>query len=87
MVSLSLQRTHRGFTEGVNSDHQGPPLVPCASQESPLLYPLISNKTDPKSLAQFAPPVSTPRLESTTYYARLYPYRLIVVLFSWVANP
>jgi hypothetical protein len=31
-----------------------------------------------------AQPVGTPRLDSTTYYARPYPYRLMVVLFSWV---
>jgi hypothetical protein len=28
-----------------------------------------------------------PRIVSTTYYAGLYPYRLMVVLFSWVATP
>jgi hypothetical protein len=28
-----------------------------------------------------------PRLDSTTYYARPYPYRLMVVLFSWVVAP
>jgi hypothetical protein len=30
-----------------------------------------------------AQPVGTPRLASTTYYVRPYPYRLMVVLFSW----
>jgi hypothetical protein len=45
------------------------------------------NQMDPKSLAQSAPPVDTPRLDSTTYYARLYPYRIMVVLFSWVSAP
>jgi hypothetical protein len=34
-----------------------------------------------------AQPVGTPRLDSTTYYARPYPYRLMVVLFSWVIAP
>jgi hypothetical protein len=29
-----------------------------------------------------AMPVGTPRLDSTIYYVRLYPYRLMVVLFS-----
>jgi hypothetical protein len=32
---------------GVNPDHQGPPLAPCGSQESPLHYPLIPIQTDP----------------------------------------
>jgi hypothetical protein len=87
MVFLSLQRTRWGFTGGVGPDHQGPPLVSYGSQESPLLYPLIPNQTNPKILAQSAPPVDTPRLDSTTYYARSYPYRLMVVLFSWVVTP
>jgi hypothetical protein len=26
---------------------KGPPLVSCGSQESPLLYPLVPNQTDP----------------------------------------
>jgi hypothetical protein len=34
-----------------------------------------------------AQPVGTPRLDSSTYYARPYPYRLMVVLFSWVVAP
>ena len=34
-----------------------------------------------------AQPVGTPRLDSTTYYVRSYPYRLMVVLFSWVVAP
>jgi hypothetical protein len=34
-----------------------------------------------------AQPVGTARLDSTTYYARPYPYRLMVVLFSWVVAP
>jgi hypothetical protein len=49
--------------------------------------PHIPNQTDPKSLAQSAPPVGMPRLVSTTYYARPYQYRLVVVLFSWVTAP
>jgi hypothetical protein len=28
-----------------------------------------------------------PRLDSITYYVRPYPYRLMVVLFSWVVAP
>jgi hypothetical protein len=32
-------------------------------------------------------PVCTPRLDSITYYARPYPYRLMIVLFSWVVAP
>jgi hypothetical protein len=34
-----------------------------------------------------AQPVGTPRLDSNTYYARPYPCRLMVVLFSWVVAP
>jgi hypothetical protein len=43
MVSPSLQCTRWGFTGGVSPDHQGPPLAPCGSLESPLLYPLVPN--------------------------------------------
>jgi hypothetical protein len=49
--------------------------------------PHISNQADPKSLAQSAPLVGTPRVVSTTYYAKPYPYKLMVVLLSWVAAP
>jgi hypothetical protein len=87
MVSPSLQHTRWGFTRGVCLHHQGPPLAPCGSQEIPLLYPLVPNQTDLKSLAQSTPPVGTSRLDSTTYYVRPYLYRLMVVLFSWVAAP
>jgi hypothetical protein len=87
MIFPSLQRTYWGFTRGVGSDHQGPPLVPCGSQERPLLYLVIPNQKDPKSLAQSTASVSTPRLDSTTHCARPYPYRIMVVLFSWVAAP
>jgi hypothetical protein len=34
-----------------------------------------------------AQPVGTPRLDSTTYYVRPYPYRLMIALFSWVVAP
>jgi hypothetical protein len=34
-----------------------------------------------------AQPVGMPRLDSTTYYTMSYPYRLMVVLFSWVVTP
>jgi hypothetical protein len=81
MVFPSLQHTHRAFTGGVSPDHPGPPLAPCASQESPLPYPLIPNQTDPKRVH------SIRKLGSTTYYIRSYPYRLMVVLFSWVVAP
>jgi hypothetical protein len=70
-------------------------LAPIKPPRAPLLRlmvlattnPHIPNQTDPKSVAQSAPPVGTPRLVSTTYYARPYPYRLMVILFSWVAAP
>jgi hypothetical protein len=38
----------------------------------------------PRESTQSTPPIGTPRLDSATYYARPYPYRLIYVLFSWV---
>jgi hypothetical protein len=28
-------------------NHQGPPFVPCGSQESPLTYPLVPNQVNP----------------------------------------
>jgi hypothetical protein len=84
MVSPSLQRTHLGFTGGVSPDHQGPPLAPCGSQETPLPYPLIPNQVDPKRVHSICTTDWYAKLGFTTYYTRLYPYRLIVVLFSWV---
>jgi hypothetical protein len=60
MVFPSLQHTRWGFTGGVSPDHQGPPLAPCGSQESPLPYPLIPNQTDPRESTQSAPPIGTP---------------------------
>jgi hypothetical protein len=41
----------------------------------------------PRVCTQSAAPVDTPRLDSTTYYVRPYPYRLIVALLSWVVAP
>jgi hypothetical protein len=87
MVSPSLQRTHYGFTGGVSPDHQGPPLTPCGSQESPLLYPLIPNQTEPKRVHSIRTTDWYAKLGSATYYTRPYPYRLMVVLFSWVVTP
>jgi hypothetical protein len=87
MVFPSLQRTHWGFTRGVSPDHQGPPLAPCGSQESPLPYPLIPNQTDPKRVHSIRTTDWYAKLGSATYYIRLYPYRLMDVLFSWVVAP
>jgi hypothetical protein len=87
IVFPSLQHTHWGFTGGVSPDHQGPPLVPCGSQESPLPYPLILNQTDPKRVHSIRTTDWYAKLGSTTYYTRPYPYRLIVVLFAWVVAP
>jgi hypothetical protein len=84
MVSPSLQRTRWGFTGGVSPDHQGHPLVPCGSQESPLPYPLVPNQTDPKRVHSICTTDWHAKLGSTTYYTRPYRYRLMVVLFSWV---
>jgi hypothetical protein len=83
MVSPSLLRTCWGFTGGVSPDHQGPPLASCGSQESPLLYPLVPNHTDPKSFHSIR---TTGWYIKTTFYhiLRSYPYRLRVILFSWV---
>jgi hypothetical protein len=87
MVSPSLQHTHWDFTGGVNPDHQGPPLALCGFQESPLFYPLIPNQMDPKRVHSIRTTDWHAKLGSTTYYTRLYPYRLMVVLFSWVVVP
>jgi hypothetical protein len=84
MVFPSLQHTRWGFTGGVSPDHQEPPLAPCGSQESPLLYPLIQNQTDPKRVHSIRATNWYAKLGSTTYYTRSYPYRLIVILFLWV---
>jgi hypothetical protein len=87
MVSPSLQRTRRGFTGGVSPDHHGPPLAPCGSQKSRLPYPLIPSQTDPKRVHSIRTIDSYAKLGSTTYYTWMYPYKLMVVLFSWVVAP
>jgi hypothetical protein len=87
MVFPSLQHTHWGFTGVVSPDHQGPPLALFGSQESPLPYPLIPNQTDPKRVHSIHIVDWYAKLGSTTYYTRPYPYRLMVVLFSWVVTP
>jgi hypothetical protein len=87
MVFPSLQRTRWGFTRGVSPDHQRPPLAPCGSRESPLPYPLIPNQKDPKRVHSICTIDWYAKLGSTTYYTRPYPYRLMVVLFSWVVAP
>jgi hypothetical protein len=87
MVFPSLQCTRWGFTGGVSPDHQGPPLASCGSQDSPLPYPLIPNQTDPMRVHSIRTTNWYAKLGSTTYYTRPYPYRLMVVLFSWVVAP
>jgi hypothetical protein len=87
MVFPSLQRTCWGFTGGVSPNHQGPPLAPCGSQESPLPYLLIPNQMDPKRVHSICTTDWYAKLGSATYYTRPYPYRLMVVLFSWVVAP
>jgi hypothetical protein len=87
MVFPSLQRIRWGFTGGVSPDHQGPPLASCGSQEGPLPYPLIPNQTDPKRVHSIRNTDWYAKLDSTTYYTRPYPYRLMVVLLSWVVAP
>jgi hypothetical protein len=87
MVFPSLQRTNWGITGGVSSGHQGPPLTLCGSQESPLPYPLITNQTNPKRVYSIRTADWYTKLGSTTYYTRSYPYRLMIVLLSWVVAP
>jgi hypothetical protein len=87
MVFPSLQHTRGGFTGGVSPDHQGPLLAPCGSQESPLPYRLIPNQMDPKRVHSIRTADWYAKLGSTTYYTRSYPYKLMVVLFSWVVVP
>jgi hypothetical protein len=60
--------------------------MPCGFQESPLLYPLIPNQVDPKRVHSTRYTRWYTKLASTTYYARLYLYRLVVALFLWVAT-
>jgi hypothetical protein len=87
MVFLSLQRTHWGFTGGVSPDHQGPPLVPCDSQESPLPYSFIPSQTDLMRVHSIRTVDWYAKLDSTTYYPKPHPYRIMAVLFSWVVAP
>jgi hypothetical protein len=87
MAFPSLQHTCWGFTGCVSPDHQGPPLASCGSQESPLPYPLIPNQADPKRVQSIRTTDWYTKLGSTTYYAMPYPYRLMVVLFSWEVAP
>jgi hypothetical protein len=72
MVFPSLLHTRWGFIGGVSTDHQVPPLAPCGSQESPLLYPLIPNQTDPKRVHSIRTTDWYAKLGSTTYYTRSY---------------
>jgi hypothetical protein len=74
IVSPSLQHTRWGLTRGVSPDHQGPPLAPCGSQENLLLYPLIPDWADPKRIHSIHTTDWYAKLNSTTYYARPYPY-------------
>jgi hypothetical protein len=62
-------------------NHQGPPLAPCGSQESPLLYPLIPNQVDPWRVHSTRSTRWYTKLASTTYYTRSYPYRLMLHYF------
>jgi hypothetical protein len=87
MAFPSLQRTRWGFTGGVSPDHQGSPLAPCGSHESPLPYPLIPIQADPKIVHSIHTTDWYVKLDSTTYYDKSYPYRLMVVLFSWEVAP
>jgi hypothetical protein len=87
MVFPSLQRTRWGFTGGVSPDHQGPPVAPCGSQKSPLPYPLIPSQMDPKRVHSICTTDWYIKLGFARYYTRRHPYRLMVVLFSWVVAP
>jgi hypothetical protein len=44
----------------------------------------FSTRQTPRDTTQSSLPIGTPKLDSTTYYVRPYPYRCMVVLFSWV---
>jgi hypothetical protein len=87
MTFPSFQHTRWGFTGGVSPDHQGPPLAPCGSQESRLTFPLLLNQADPKGVHSIHTTDWYVKLGSTIYYARPYPYRLMVVLFSSEVTP
>jgi hypothetical protein len=53
----------------------------CSTIVASLNIPAVCHRSFPAQL------VGMPRLDSTMYYARPYPYRLMVVLFSWVVAP
>jgi hypothetical protein len=87
MVSPSLQCTHWDFIRGVSPDHQEPLLRYVVLRKVHSFTHSFPTKWIPRASTQSAPPVSKPILDFTTYYARSYPYRLMVVLFSWVVTP
>jgi hypothetical protein len=82
---VRLDITTRFFN--VLIDHQGPPITSFGPQESPLLYPLIPIQMDPLGVHCTRYTDWYAKLASTTYYARLYLCRLMVILFLWVVAP
>jgi hypothetical protein len=50
-------------------------------------FPTHSQPSRSRRVHSTVPSIGMPRLASTTYYVRSYPYRLMVILFSWVIAP
>jgi hypothetical protein len=66
---------------------RGPLLCRVVPRRVHSLTPLIPNQKDPKRVHSVRTADLYAKLGSTTYYTRPYPYRLMVVLFSWVVAP
>jgi hypothetical protein len=90
MVFPSLQhsqRTRWGFTGGVSPDHQGSPLAPCGSRESPLPYPLIPNQTGRKRVHSIRTTDWYAKLGSATYYTcRTHIGSWLYCFFGWLLH-
>jgi hypothetical protein len=86
-LRIHRQREHRTHPETPSCALWVPAIAAlptpshCSAIAASLNIPTVCHLSFP------AQPVGTPRLDSTTYYARPYPYRLMVVLFSWVVAP
>jgi hypothetical protein len=76
IVSPSLQHTRWGFTGDVSLDHQGPLLHHVVLKRVHSFTHSFPSRRIPRVSTQSVPPVGTPRLDSTIYYIRSYPYRL-----------
>jgi hypothetical protein len=81
------QHEHRTHPEAPSCDLWVPAVTALPKPSHGSAITASPNIPAGRHLSFPAQPVGTPRLDSTTYYARPYPYRLMVVLFSWVVAP